>query len=1335
MAEVKLLLLLFGLVGINGMFPLYGKMGATKEVVRKNGYCVMYSQESGGKKTKSYNGPAKTMDSPTYKLLKDICPYLAKDGPNNTKSCCDSGQLQTLQENLKRTAMLFGRCPAASNNFNNLWCEFTCSPNQSKFLDYQSSGVDFGASYYVTNKFSKGLYNSIKNVAFPGTNGKVLDFMCGTTAKNCNPEKFFAFMGNPSSGAPFPIRFKVGTNQTEQNRTGVVSNDLKMIGCNESFVDLTTGRNSTVCSCQDCASSCPKPPPPPPPKVYTYIMGIRAFYFIVGVSCFVWILLFLVISVLDVLCTSENCQVNLSGAVDSMGSSLTSTPPESQKSTENLYDTHPTHQSCYIKIGIKAEETLQNFFKVWGTWVANHPFTVIGVSLLVIAVCSLGLLNFTIVTNPVDLWASPKSQARMEKSYFDEHFAPFYRTEQVIITSTVERKPESYHIYQTVDHVNFSGIVYKDILDKGLELQLSIMALTAQHAGKNVTIKDICLKPLSPDNDACAIFSPLQYWQLSAVNLNVCKTDMEENCDDPDAFGDPIADWHDQFIACTSNPTDMKTKNLGLSCMTTFGAPNTQSLVLGGYEGEDYTNAKAMIMTFTVINSAKATGNEKAQAWEKVFIEYMKEWSANVAPLHNLSVAFSSERSIEDEINRSSESDVITVLLSYMLMFLYIAVGLGQFKSMSRILVDAKFTVGIVGVIIVLLSVAAALGTCSYAGVSATLIIIEVIPFLVLAVGVDNIFIFVQELQRDIIHSGETVPEQVGRVLGVVGPSMFLSSFAESVAFGMGALSTMPAVHTFAIYSAMAVAINFLLQITILVAVVTLDAIRQSQNRCDVLCCATTEKESANVSEDCMPGGILYYINTHIYAPFLMCYPVRVIVVLVFSIYLSFSICFISNIEVGISQTIALPRDSFLLDYFHGISTYFKTGAPVYFVVKEKFDYSKVKNQNKICGSSGCDTNSVIGDIYTKSLAHNYSTIALPGSSWIDDYFSWMNPETPCCRMLNYTVNANGTKDFSKQGSFCSSTAPKTWKCYSCLPLSQSGQRPSPKQFRTYLPWYLKDNPNPTCAKGGHAAYGSAVKLNEPDSPEYSKYMVNSSYFMTFHTPSATSEQFTNCLKYAREMAANMTAITGQEVFPYSIFYVFYEQYLTIVDDTWRDVSMSLLAIFITTFLLMGLNLGLAFCITLTVSMIIINLMGLMVLWGIALNAVALVNLVMATGISVEFCSHVARAFSTSPYKTRVKRSEDALSKVGSSVMSGITITKFVGVFVLMFAKSELFEMYYFRMYMGIVIFGALHGLVFLPVLLSYIGPASRATEEDKLRAIQNKNGFNTRNKQSIIET
>lgn len=118
---------------------------------------------------------------------------------------------------------------------------------------------------------------------------------------------------------------------------------------------------------------------------------------------------------------------------------------------------------------------------------------------------------------------------------------------------------------------------------------------------------------------------------------------------------------------------------------------------------------------------------------------------------------------------------------------------------------------GLGGILVVGCAVVASMGFYSWIGIPSSLIILQVVPFLVLAVGADNIFIFVLEyqvgsgmpnwdlahnrrgsthgffsLQRDVRRPGEKREEQIGRVLGTVAPSMLLCSLSESVCFFLG---------------------------------------------------------------------------------------------------------------------------------------------------------------------------------------------------------------------------------------------------------------------------------------------------------------------------------------------------------------------------------------------------------------------------------------------------------------------------------------------------------------------------------------------------------------------
>jgi Niemann-Pick C1 protein len=57
----------------------------------------------------------------------------------------------------------------------------------------------------------------------------------------------------------------------------------------------------------------------------------------------------------------------------------------------------------------------------------------------------------------------------------------------------------------------------------------------------------------------------------------------------------------------------------------------------------------------------------------------MKKWNERSRPKF-MSVAWTTEKSIQDELDRTSKAEMITMVISYVLMFLYIALALGKIR-------------------------------------------------------------------------------------------------------------------------------------------------------------------------------------------------------------------------------------------------------------------------------------------------------------------------------------------------------------------------------------------------------------------------------------------------------------------------------------------------------------------------------------------------------------------------------------------------------------------------------------------------------------------------------
>ena len=414
------------------------------------------------------------------------------------------------------------------------------------------------------------------------------------------------------------------------------------------------------------------------------------------------------------------------------------------------------------------------------------------------------------------------------------------------------------------------------------------------------------------------------------------------------------------------------------------------------------------------------------------------------------------------------------------------------------------------------------------------------------------------------------------------------------------------------------------------------------------------EAETAKTREEEGKGGLLFGLFERHYAPTLMMPLVRPLVILFFLGTLFTSIALIPKVSIGLDQKLSMPRDSYVLDYFDALDKYLSVGVPVYFVVKSGHNYSDVSAQNLLCATSGCNSDSMLNQINQAALQSSYSRLAVAANSWLDDYFDWLT-SGQCC-----LVYKNDTSRFCP-----TSSSPDLDACTSCpVTLQAKTNRPVVSDFYKYLKFYLSDNPGTKCAKGGHAAYGESVEIINHNSS--SPYDIGATFFMAYHTVGVTSTDFIESQKHADAISANITSmlrayassrghtsaeqLDAIEVFPYSISYVFYEQYLTIWRDSAVNLSISISAILVVTVLLLGLDLHTTFIIVGTIVMMLVHNFAAMCLLDIELNAVSLVNLVMAVGISVEFVAHVARDFSVSVHGSRITRAKHTIAHMGSSV-------------------------------------------------------------------------------------
>ena len=1172
-----------------------------------------------------------------------------------SNSSTNTSQVEALKAQLGTPNTLIGSCPACKDNFFNMFCTFTCSPDQSTFVNITDAASKNGKllvtelDHLISEKYGSGFYDSCKEVKFGGANSRAMDLIGGGAT---NYQEMLNFLGKkrPFVGSPFQMNFPEKYDNKDMEPLS-----MKPKKCNDEDPNYR-------CVCVDCPAVCPTLPDVKDSK-YCHVGVLPCLSF---ASIFTYsVLLFAFIAfVFGHVAWKRYAQSRVERSRLLHDSSHGDDEDEGGPVLTEAMRDRPTRR-------YRLNDQCDKVFYKLGHTAARFPWITIGVSLIVVAILSAGLVKFDLETQPAKLWVSPSSDAAQEKAYFDANFGPFYRAEKIfLVNDTHSAEPGPVLSYET--------------LAWWADVEKSVEKLESHVFGKR--FDDVCFKPMG---DACVLQSITGYWEASG--------------------GIDPATWQDDLRACARSPVD---------CRPAFGQPIDPKMVLGAF-GDDVLSARAMTTTWVVNNAQDGTDEiNHAIDWENALRDRLL-LAQEEAKERGLRLSFTTEISLEQELNKSTNTDAKIIVISYIVMFIYACFALGTplkhvFRNPAVLLVESKVTLGLTGIIIVLLSITSSIGFFSWVGLKATLIIMEVIPFIVLAVGVDNIFLIVHELERvNVSCPDQMVEERVARALGRMGPSILFSALTETVAFAIGTAVGMPAVRNFAAYAAGAVFINALLQMTMFVSFLSLNQMRVEDHRCELWPWWQITKARIHLNggngyvgsgrSEIDEESFLQIFIKSTYAPALLQKKIKLAVIGLFLGLFAAGLALLPEIKLGLDQSVAIPDGSYLIPYFSDLAKYLEIGAPVYFVARG-VDATHRHEQQELCSRfTTCQSLSLTNTLELERQRPDISYISSPTASWIDDFFMWLNPVNEQCCLENDAT--------------CFQDRDPAWN-------TTLWGMPEGEEFVHYLQKFLASPAGDECPLGGQAAYSHAVVLNKD------KTSLKASHFRTAHTALKSQDDFIKGYATARRIASDIKERTGADVFPYSVFYIFFDQYLSIVSLTAGLLCAVVGIIFVVASVLLGSVLTSA-VVTLTVVMSVVDIMGAMAVFNVSLNAVSLVNLIICVGISVEFCAHIARAFMF-PSRTvmesnnnglagRDARTWTALVNVGGSVFSGITITKLLGVCVLAFTRSKIFEIYYFRVWLALVVFAALHALVFLPVALSvaggqgYVDPESEGTAAQDL--------------------
>lgn len=195
------------------------------------------------------------------------------------------------------------------------------------------------------------------------------------------------------------------------------------------------------------------------------------------------------------------------------------------------------------------------------------------------------------------------------------------------------------------------------------------------------------------------------------------------------------------------------------------------------------TGASALQLLYFIRDPREDEVSKRVLEWEKKFLDRVSSLSTTC-----FDVFYEAERSIDDAIADNSGADLTLVSITFLIMISFACIMLGKFFNP----LTGHTLLANSGVFAVALGILAGIGIGMWCRVT-FVNMVGVVPYLVISIGIDDMFIIVDELDRQPRQLG--VVRTVKEVMSRTGATVTMTTLTDLVAFAVSTSTAFPAIR------------------------------------------------------------------------------------------------------------------------------------------------------------------------------------------------------------------------------------------------------------------------------------------------------------------------------------------------------------------------------------------------------------------------------------------------------------------------------------------------------------------------------------------------------------